>query len=856
MAPRIRSTLVPRTTLVDRLVRNDAQTLTMVVGPAGAGKSSVLAEWSRRSDDGSVAWLSADRNDADPTRFWRAFIAAVQTVEPTFGVDAADAMTLDGAITPDALESLLVDDQIELSRRTRLVIDDFQFVSLDAVLQLRQLLERGLSNLRLLVGSRGEPGLGVQRLRLRNDVCEITETDLRLDLDQTRDLVAKIGLDPATIDLGLLHSRTEGWAAGIHLAALSASRSVDPAASIRALSGNHHAIASYLAAEVLANQPDRIRRFLEDTCVVDELDEEMCEALTSDDDGPVGVDVPTLSEVEAANLFLTRVDESGTVFRYHQLFCHLLRDQLRSREPARFRMQHRRAADAHMRSSNIPAAVDHYWAAGERDLAAHAINGNILAVLHSRGAPPVDPHVDIGEHDPSDSAAEVAGYAAALLMNGRPAEARSLLEQIDLSAPTISPTERMHLQCLVVPTQLMLGDSSKAAEAADQILELLLNGAQIDEWTSMMTPIGIKSYAWEENFDGVEKLVKMFEPSFNPEIEHADVAAAVAVARYEEGLLSEAVHEAEAVHAYLTAAGLGDHGIDLVARTVLGCALVEIGEFDAAAEHLSAVLATPRPERVPMFLLASLGRARLMRANGQFDAALRAITTARRRLPTPSPTTLSSRLDELEITINLDLGDTSRVAQLTTTLRPGWRADAMSAWIEIAAGRLDAAATIVQRITPTASSPRQRLNVALMSAHIACDRQSSDMEAAGLQVLALAEETGAVLRIAEAGSDVLQLVCGLARQQRRTAFITRLLAARPLQRPATQVVSVSKADELSAREVIVLQYLATSMSYQEIAAALYLSINTVKTHVKNVLRKLSASSRAEAVRRATELHYF
>jgi LuxR family maltose regulon positive regulatory protein len=147
LAPRIRSTLVPRASLVDKLVRTDAQTLTMVVGPAGAGKSSVLAEWYCQSDDGSVAWLSADRNDADPTRFWRAFIAAVQTVEPTFGVDAADAMTLDGMITPDALESLLVDDQIELSRRTRLVIDDFQFVSPDAVLQLRQLLERGLSNL-------------------------------------------------------------------------------------------------------------------------------------------------------------------------------------------------------------------------------------------------------------------------------------------------------------------------------------------------------------------------------------------------------------------------------------------------------------------------------------------------------------------------------------------------------------------------------------------------------------------------------------------------------------------------------------------------------------------------------------
>ena len=260
-----------------------------------------------------------------------------------------------------------------------------------------------------------------------------------------------------------------------------------------------------------------------------------------------------------------------------------------------------------MRNSNISAAVDHFWAAGDHDLAAHAINGNILAVVHSRGAPPVDLHVDIGERDPNDSVAEVAGYAAALLMNGRPAEARALLEQIDISATTISPTERMHLQCLVVPTQLMLGDSSKAAEAADQILELLLDGAQIDEWTSMMTPIGIKSYAWEENFDGVESssscssrrsILRSSTPTWRPPSPSLGTR---------KGCWGGGPR-GRAVHAHLTSVDRGDHGIDLVARTVLGCSLVEIGEFEAAAEHLS-VLATPRPERVPMFVLASLGRA-------------------------------------------------------------------------------------------------------------------------------------------------------------------------------------------------------------------------------------------------------
>ncbi len=119
LAPRVRSTLVSRPDLVRRLVCSDTRPLTIVVGPAGAGKSSVLAEWYRHVDDGSVAWLSADRSDSDPTRFWRAFIAAVQTIEPAFGIDAADAITLDGSITPDALESLLTDDRLELRRRNR-----------------------------------------------------------------------------------------------------------------------------------------------------------------------------------------------------------------------------------------------------------------------------------------------------------------------------------------------------------------------------------------------------------------------------------------------------------------------------------------------------------------------------------------------------------------------------------------------------------------------------------------------------------------------------------------------------------------------------------------------------------------
>ncbi len=452
---------------------------------------------------------------------------------------------------------------------------------------------------------------------------------------------------------------------------------------------------------------------------------------------------------------------------------------------------------------------------------------------------------------------EASGYAAALLIQGQDAQARALLDRIDSSAHAVSMVDRMHLHCLWIPAKLALGDSTGAARAADQLIELVATGAvPTDEWVTVAIPLGIKAHAWEGNFARVDRLVDFMRPTANSDLERADLASSVAFAFYEEGLLADAIRAAEFARGHALASGVADGGLDLVARAVLGCALAEKGDLEAAREHLSAVLAMSRTDRVPMFVLASLGRARLMRAEGQFDAALRTIATARNLLLSPTPTTLSNRLDELEISLRLDLGDMARTARLAERLIPGWRADAMRTWIAIAAGQFEDACPMIDKLADEASTPRRRLNVALMRTHISlrCNRLS--VEGHVDEVLQLAEATGSVLRIAEAGTEVLQEVGRVARRRPRSDFVERLLAARPLLRPTSQVATLYKTDELSAREVVVLQYLATSMSYQEIASALYLSINTVKTHVKNVLRKLSVSSRAEAVRRATELHYF
>ena len=413
-----------------------------------------------------------------------------------------------------------------------------------------------------------------------------------------------------------LHARTEGWAAGVQLAALSAISSGDPAATVRALQGNNHTIATYLTEEVLAHQSIRIRRFLEDTCVVDELDETVCAALTVQLNGELGGDVPTLPEVEAANLFLSRADEAGTVFRYHHLFGELLREQLRLRQPARFRAQHQIAADAYMRTANVGAALRHYWAADERDHAARVIEEN-LASVYVGSPPPVDLDLDVNIRELSSSIVELTGHVAALLLNGRPVEAKAMLDHIDARAPIIGSVDWLHVQCLRLSTSHMLGDSTAATIAADRVADLiLLDGVPVDDWVSVHIPLAIRAYSWEGNFVGVDKFVALLRTDVNPQLDQVDVPAAIAFAHFEEGYIDVAAREALSAHEAALALGAGDGSVDVVARSILGSALVEMAEYDAASDHLTAMLVSSHAARAPNYVLASLSRARLMRGAG------------------------------------------------------------------------------------------------------------------------------------------------------------------------------------------------------------------------------------------------
>jgi LuxR family transcriptional regulator, maltose regulon positive regulatory protein len=855
VAPQPPATLVPRHALVQGLIAADHLPLTIVVGAPGSGKSSLLAEWFHSCDDGSVAWLHADRGDDDPARFWRAFIGAIQQVEPSFGVEAADLITLDGGVSDDALESMLADDAA-MDERVRLVIDDFHVVGAVAAQQLQHLLIRGLGQLRLLIGSRSDPAVGLHRLRLERSVREVREADLRLGLTETRALVSNLGIDADTIDVQALLDRTEGWAAGVQLAALSAVGSDDPAARIRELAGTTQTIAGYLITELMANQPAHLRAFLEDTCVVDELDAALCHALTQAE-GPAGR--VTLEEVESAHLLLSRVDGAGTVFRYHLLFAELLRHGVRARDPEHFREQHLRAAEHYERIGDISSAVRHYWSAGRADLGAKLLRIHIVNAHLSTGAPPpIDLSFVPGDAAIAASPGDAVGYAVGLLLNGQNQAAVALVRRADAAARAANASiqDRVLVVGAALATEFATGNARAAIPLAEEFQTLVTDGDFDDEWVSTSIALGARACAWEGEFDLGRSFLEGLRTRAH-RFSDVDVAGAWALLELEAGRVDDAVEHGRFAASAAEQLGLLGAGTDFAARTAFAAALLEAGWLDDAATEVHRLRQVLRGERAPAFTLAMITSARLLRVLGEFDAALRELSQARDRLRTAAPgPTLLARVDIASVWVHLAVGQIDAARTVHDRLPPGFRTHLVGAWIATMSRDWPTVDELSDTLETLAVTRRERFDVLLWSLRTAIDRpgRAEQVEPLAEQLLDATATTGMVLPIAEAGAAVLQAVVSAARRRPRTDLIERLLVTQPLPRPADQARQ-NLVDDLSNRELVVLRYMATSMTNQEIADALYLSVNTVKTHIKHVLRKLNATSRAEATRRAQELHY-
>jgi LuxR family maltose regulon positive regulatory protein len=363
-APSPRRELVLRPLLVERLVAGSELKLTVLAAPAGWGKTTILAEWLAHDRERRFAWLSVDRGDNDPGRFWSYVAVALQTIDPELGVSALAQLQASGTSIVDVVLPALINEVADREEPIVLILDDFHVITSPEVHdQVAFLVENLPESLHVAVATRSDPPLGLARRRARGEVNEIRADELQFSEEEAASLLNQmlgLGLDPA--DVTRLRQRTEGWAAGLYLAALSLRGQPDPHAFIEAFAGDDRHLVDYLGAEVLAGQETEVQTFLLQTSILDRLCGPLCDAVT-EASGSAGM----LERIERSNLFVHSLDARREWYRYHRLFSELLQHELRRRSFDLVPTLHRRASAWHRRHGSVREAIHH--AIAGRDVA-------------------------------------------------------------------------------------------------------------------------------------------------------------------------------------------------------------------------------------------------------------------------------------------------------------------------------------------------------------------------------------------------------------------------------------------------------------------------------------------------------
>jgi LuxR family maltose regulon positive regulatory protein len=883
VAPLPRWRPVPRPRLVRLLEAGTRGPLTLVAAPPGAGKTILLASWMMGGHPpGPVAWVTVDRGDDNPTRFWAHVVAALRS---------------SGAVPPDGLLAglgppppaaahgflaALVNGLAELPGPVVLVLDDLHEATGPAVVAgLQFVLQHAPPQFRLVVATRADPPLSLHRLRVAGQLTEIRAAELAFIPAEAGELLAGLGVELPDVELETLWKRTEGWAAGLRLAALSLRGHPDPGRFVAEFAGDDHAVAGYLVDEVLARQAPEVQEFLLRTCVADRLCGGLADALTGRSDGE-----RMLTLLEHDHAFTTGLGPGRSWYRYHPLFAELLRAELHHRRPEDVPELHRRAAAWHAANGLVEEAVDHALAGGDPDGAAGLLAAHGFAILLDGRAEILRKllgRLPVRKLRADRGLAVVAG--AGRLALGEVEEADAWLELV--GADTASGTWQSSSEAAVSLAGLLRarlhGDIDGVVSAARQLLASPLGAewgegvAEADQRALVLSVLGAAEL-WSDRLDDAAG--------------HLEMSQALAERGGREYLALEATgHLAllEGVRGRLARAHrLGREAADVAERRGWSAnAPTACGELalawvaycrDDLAGALGALERAGRAARAgrdrPVVLAVVLAEARLA-AGGSREDAVDGLARLRAALAVVAgwrlPRLLADAVRPAEARLLLAAGDETGVAGLLGGGDAGERPFAEAvvlARLQLARGDPAAAAGILAPLHGgQAPAPGTATLIEAWLLDAVAHRRLADHTAAAESLeraLALAAPEGYPRMFVEGGAPVRALLAdhlhhGTAHRALVEALLEGLRShvTGPLASvggggsPSTLPVLV---ESLSEREHVVLRYLPSMLSAGEIAAELYVSVNTVKTHIKSIYRKLDANRRWDAVRRARQLH--
>jgi LuxR family transcriptional regulator, maltose regulon positive regulatory protein len=861
--------LVPRRELFDVLER--ARRVIQVSAPAGSGKTSLLRSWIAEAQltDG-VAWVSVAAKEREPQRFWLSVLDAVRATRA--GSSLVRELTPAPDLDSGAIAERLLADLSPLDEPIWLVIDDLhELCSDDVFRQLELLLMRAPAVLRFVLLSRREMHLSLHRLRLEGEVTEIRAADLRFSIDESRALFESAGVQLSESGVALLAERTEGWAAGLRLAALSLAGHHDPERLAAGFAGSERTVAEYLVAEVLDRQPEEVRRLLLRTSVLERVSGPLADVLTGGSDGQ-----RVLQELEEAGAFVVSLDPRRSWFRYHALFADLLQLELRRTAADELHALHGAAAKWFSERGHAVEAIRHWQAAEEWTLACRLLSDSWFGLVLSGQR--ATAHQLLAGFPLSAVAADPelsALRAAYALDRGSPEEAERHLALADQARSGGAADRGGQVQLVLAIVRLSIARHRGDLPAVVEQAQWLLAPAEGADAARPGLSDDLRAFALLE-FGVAELWTGSFEPAAR-HLEHALVLAERVERPYV--ALSALAHLAQidVFHAVPLGAERSKEAIELaqhhgwaddpvagVAYAIHGIALVVQGRLAEAESWLQHAERTRLAWVSPAGgLMLYVMRGLLEAANGDDAEALKAFRFAERLGELlVQPHVLAARIPGHLIRTLVRLGELERAEEVLAEINDAERVlpemRIASAALRLARDDPEGATRVLAplvREPALAMRPRVWPVQALLLEAIACDAfGDTDLAEPALErALDLAEPEGLLIPF------LLYPAAGLLERHRRhrtshAALISEildLLAGRTptRRRDATQLLS----GPLTESETRVLRYLPTNLSAPEIAGELYLSLNTIRTHMRHLYAKLAVHTRAEAVERARAL---
>jgi LuxR family maltose regulon positive regulatory protein len=890
--PPARPELIKRPRLLQRINEGLHRKLTLISAPAGFGKTTLVSEWMdflRVEDPGKsnrIAWLSLDENDNEPTRFLTYFIHGlkqIDTNEASLGESALAMLHSPQLPSMEVILTSLINELVNVTDEIVFILDDYHIIETSAIDEaLAFFLEHLPSNLHLVITSRVDPSLPLPRLRARGQVMELRSANLRFTLDEAAEFFQQIsGLKLSPSEVAALESRTEGWIAGLQLAALSMQGREDISEFISSFTGDHRYIVDYLVEEVLQRQTEEIRNFLLQTSILSRLNDSLCDVITERNDS-----TSLLAELGRANLFIVPLDNNRKWYRYHHLFRDVLRAHLVQEYPEQVPVLHQRASEWYEQNGSMSDAIRHSLTARDYEKAADLVEQVWAEMDRNRqSAQWLEWAKALPDEIIRFRPVLSVGYAWALLDRGELEAGEARLRDVekimekDASEIVVVDEEEFRFLPATIATAhayhaLAVGNISGTMTHTRQALDFLPE----DEYLRRGTPAALLSLAsWTDG-----------------DLETADQALVNAMTSYKKaGNILYAITGTypivdirvtmgrlrQAFDVCQQALQLAEGQADFVrwgvvdVYSAMGDLHREMNDFESAEEYLSKARALGEKSQVPRWRYRwCLAQARLKESQGDLDAAFNMLEEAEanyRRGPMPDvrpTTTLKTRILTKQNRLNealgwakgLDLSPNDILCFLrefdhitfTRVLIAQYKNEQKDEIFQDAIHLLKRLLKEAEDGSRMGSVIEIRILQAL--AYEAQGDIPSAVESLGY-ALSLAETEGYIRIFADEGASMVRLLSEVKAQGIMPKYVGKLLDAFG-ETERNTATNQSLIEPLSEREREILSLIANGLKNKEIAEQMVISLNTVLYHTKNIYNKLGVNKRTQAILKAQELN--